>query len=80
MSTKTFTGVTPANMAFLRSQLQANNITVPLGNSGQINDTVHNIIFSFTYDGASNLTVTLIHKPWWMPESTIWNALQGYLA
>ena len=79
MLTKTFTKITPSQFIKLRAQLLAHGVDVPPGNRGQVNDTIHHVVFNFDYDGTSTLTVTIIIKTWYIPEEMIWKAIQSFL-
>jgi hypothetical protein len=80
MPTKEFKPVSVAQIQQFRATLLANNVILPAGNQGEIKDTTHNIVFDFDYNGTDTLKLTIASKPWWMPESSVWSAIQEHLA
>jgi hypothetical protein len=76
MGPKTY-NVTPAQMANFRAVAAQNGLSVPAGNAGQVE--THGVVISFTYDGAAQLAITIMSKPWYVPASGIWGELEGFL-
>lgn len=74
---KTYSPISAEQMAKFREEAAANGIAVPAGNSGQL--VTHGCTLSFSYDG-TNLGITILSKPFYIPASAIWSNLDPYLA
>jgi hypothetical protein len=71
---------TPTQLAALRTQLAAKNITVPEGNSGAISahGFLWSLVINFSYDGA-NLSLTIVTLPPFTSPDDVWNQIQSHL-
>ncbi|MGH9404227.1 MAG: hypothetical protein ACRD3D_00150 [Terriglobia bacterium] len=73
---KVYTGVTPASLEALRSELKSMGITPPEGDSGTV--TYQGVKLGMDYaPAAQTLTVQILDKPIFIPESLIWQLLDA---
>lgn len=81
MNTQNYT-VTPDEYQAMQAQLttQSGTVTVQF-NSGRLSGTIvdQGVILNFSYDGTSQLTVTISSKPFWVPTSMVWSELSSFL-
>lgn len=72
--------ITAAQIATLTSQLAAQSTTLTQGEPNQYAVIGHGITASAVFDpAAQSLTVTVIHKPFYIPESAIQSGIQNAL-
>lgn len=74
---KTYSPISADQLVKFREEANANGIAVPSGNSGQL--IAHGCTLAFSYDG-TNLGITILSKPFYIPASAIWSSLDPYLA
>ena len=72
--------ITAAQITTLTSELAAQNTQITPGAENQYAITGHGITASAVFDPAKgSLTVTVIHKPFYIPESAIESGIQNAL-
>lgn len=74
---KTYSPITPDQMDKFRTEAAANGITIPEGNSGRI--IAHGVTMGFEYVGTT-LNLSIVNKPFYIPESVIWNQIEPFLS
>ena len=73
---KEYEGITESGLDNLRKDLQSVGITPPQGNSGTIE--YQGVKLAINYDPPSQkLTLNIVEKPIFIPESLIWQMLDG---
>lgn len=73
---KEYGGITEGGLDNLRKDLQSMGITPPQGNSGTIE--YQGVKLAINYDPPSQkLTLNIVEKPVFIPESLIWQMLDG---
>ncbi|MGH9470036.1 MAG: hypothetical protein ACRD1N_06820 [Terriglobia bacterium] len=73
---KEYTGVTRATLDCLKQDLQTMGVASPEGDSGTIE--YQGVKLSIVYDSAGEkLTVWVLQKPGFVPESLVWQLLDG---
>lgn len=60
----TLQNVTPNVFNCMKQKLEAAGLKVPYGNSGELSG--HGVVADFSWDGESNLTITVKDKPFFI--------------
>jgi hypothetical protein len=78
MSSKSITfSLTPAEFEQRKQELiKQQNLEMPPGNAGEVEAAGITIVYN--YDGASLLTIDIVHKPMLIPESMIVSRLREW--
>jgi hypothetical protein len=72
---RTYT-LTPAEVAAIRSAIPS----IPSGNTGEFNPPGHpEVTLGYSYDGISNLQVTILHDAWYESAGMIWGQLDKFM-